>query len=288
MKNFRLLSVCLLMLAVIIWQCKSNSGTAVVTANTDTSHVAATHVDDFKASFDSTQKGIPVFYNMYLTVDMSKLFMVEGAPFTPEWLNPVSNASSYSLSGKKALNLGVYAVDLSYIRTFGQTVKARPCFEAMRNLSKDLGIPDNFVNRMSDRFDRNIDNKDSMMNIANEIYHTTNKYLKDNDRGSSSVLIILGGWTEAMSIAAKISAEKPANLELKSKIADQKASLTDLLSLLQENKSDSMIGKILPAVTELKSAYDALVFDEKNPTKSEKQFKLVSEKINNLRSLIIN
>lgn len=289
MKNLRLLSICLLLIPALLWQCKPNKGTSASSASADSATAAKTAtVDEFTATFDSLQKGIPVFYNMYLTVDMSRLFKVEGSAFTPEWLNPVGNVANYGLSGKKALNLGVYAVDLSYIRTYDQLEKSRPYFDAMRNLSKDLGIPDDFVVKMSDRFDKNISNKDSMMKIANEIYHTTNKYLKDNERGASSVLIILGGWTEAMSLATHISAEKPANTELLSKIADQKSSVSDLLSLLEENKTDKLISSFITPLQDLKNAFDKLTFDEKNPKKSAAQFKDIFGKINNLRNQVIN
>ncbi len=289
MKNLRLFSICLLLIPALLWQCKPNKGTSTSSTSADSITIAnPAKVDDFSASFDSLQKGIPVFYNMYLTVDMSRLFKVDGSAFTPEWLNPVSNAANYGLSGKKALNLGVYAVDLSYIRTYNQLEKSRPYFDAMRNLSKDLGIPDDFVVKMSDRFDKNISNKDSMMKIANEIYHTTNKYLKDNERGASSVLIILGGWTEAMSLAAHLSAEKPANTELLSKIADQKSSVSDLLSLLDENKTDQLISSFITPLQDLKNAFDKLSFDEKNPKKSAAQFKEIFGKINSLRNQVIN
>jgi hypothetical protein len=288
MKNVRLFPAVVLLLAVSLWQCNSNKTGSTAGKTTDSATVSVKASDEFVSNFDSLQKGIPVFYNMYLSVDMSKLFKVEGSVFNMSYLNPVSNESSYLQAGKKALNLGIYAVDLSYIRAYDQMEKSRSYFESMRKLSSDLGIPDDFVIKMSERFDKNMNRKDSLMKLANEIYKTTDSYLKKNDRTSASMLIILGGWTEALYLSAKIAQDMPGNTEIPAKIGEQKSSLGDLLSVLQANKTDKEIADFLPALEALKTSMDKFMFDEKNPKASSKQFQEVVAKINHLRSRIIS
>lgn len=286
MKNIRLFHGILLLIAVVLWQCNSNNSGSTAGKTKDSVPATAKSADDFKSKFDSVQKGIPVFYNMFLTVDMSKLFKVEGSAFNAANLNSVTNVSAYLKGGKKAMNLGVYAVDLSYIRSYDQMEKSRAYFDAMRKISGDLGIPDDFVLKMSDRFDKNMNQKDSLMKLANEIYTTTDVYLKKNDRSSASILIILGGWTEALYLSTKISNDVPANTEIVSKIAEQKASLGDLLVVLQANKTDKEIAEYLPSLEALKSALDKFNFDEKNPKASAAQYKEVINKITQLRTRI--
>jgi hypothetical protein len=286
MKNTRLFLLIMLLIVISVLQCNPNKTASTTQKTVDSGTTSLKSVDDFKSSFDSTQKGIPVFYNMYLSVDMSKLFKIEGSVFNASYLNPVGNVSSYLLTGKKALNLGIFAVDLSYIRAYDQMEKSRAYFDAMRKISGDLGIPDDFVVKMSDRFDKNMSNKDSLMKLANEIYKTTDTYLRKNDRSSASMLIILGGWTEALYLSSKISQEIPSNMELISKIADQKSSLDDLLALLREHKNDKEIADYLIALEALKGSFDKFVFDEKNPNSSSRQFQEVVGKINHLRSRI--
>jgi len=288
MKNIRLFSLAILVSTICLWQCNSNKTPSTVQKNLDSASVSPKAADDFQSNFDSLQKGIPVFYNMYLSVDMSKLFKVEGSVFNLSYLNPAGNVSSYLVAGKKALNLGVYAVDLTYIRSYDQMEKARAYFDAMRKLSGDLGIPNDFVLKMSDRFDKNMNQKDSLMKLAHEIYKTTEAYLKKNDRGSSSLLIILGGWTEALYISTKIAQEVPANTEILTKIADQKSSLTELLAVLQASKSDKEIAEYLPALDALVVSLDKFAFDEKNPKASSKQLQELVAKISHLRSRLIS
>ena len=38
-------------------------------------------------SYDTLGEGLPIFYNMYLSVEMSSLFQASGAVFKPELLN---------------------------------------------------------------------------------------------------------------------------------------------------------------------------------------------------------
>ena len=158
----------------------------------------------------------------------------------------------------------------------------------MRKISGDLGIPDDFVVKMSDRFDKNMNRKDSLLKLANEIYKTTDIYLRKNDRTSASILIILGGWTEALYLSSKISQELPSNTQLISKIADQKSSLDDLLALIKKSKNDKEIADYLPALEALKVSFDKFIFDEKYPKASSVQFQEVLGKINHLRSRIIS
>ena len=47
------------------------------------------------------------------------------------------------------MNLGVYAVDLTYARVFEQIEMAGKYFNAMEKLAEELGIPSNFFENYS-------------------------------------------------------------------------------------------------------------------------------------------
>ncbi len=79
---------------------------------------------------DTLSQGLPIFYNMYLSVEMSSLFQSSGAVFKQELLNSPDKMSNYVTSSKKALNLGVYAVDLSYAKVSEQLETAGRYFNA--------------------------------------------------------------------------------------------------------------------------------------------------------------
>ena len=170
---------------------------------------------------DTVGQGLPIFYNMYLSVEMSTLFESIGAVFNPDLLNSTSKIPEYMTSSKKALNIGVYAVDLSYSRIFEQIEFTSRYFNAMQKLSEELGIPNDYFLTAAKRFDRNINDKDSLIIIANEVYMATDNYLKENERYSATAQIILGGWTEALHIAVDI-ANDSKEIEVFERVAEQK------------------------------------------------------------------
>ena len=155
-------------------------------------------------NIDTMGEGLPIFYNMYLSVEMSSLFQTSGAVFKPELLNSPDKISDYVTSSKKALNLGVYAVDLSYAKVIEQFETAAKYFNAMQRMAEEMGIPSDYFENTAKRFDRNINNKDSLIKIANEVYMASDKYLRENERYAASAQIILGGWVEAIHIACRL------------------------------------------------------------------------------------
>jgi len=80
---------------------------------------------------DTVGEGLPIFYNMYLSVELSSLFESAGAIFTSELMNNTDKTSEYITSAQKAVNLGIYAVDLSYAKVFDQVEIAGRYFNAI-------------------------------------------------------------------------------------------------------------------------------------------------------------
>jgi hypothetical protein len=209
------------------------------------------------SSFDTIGKGLPIFYNMYLSVEMATLFESIGAVFNSDLLNPTTKIPDYLTSSDKALNLGIYAVDLSYSRIFDQIEFTSKYFYAMQKLSEELGIPGDYFLTTAKRFDRNINNKDSLITIANEVYVATDNYLKENERYNASAQIILGGWTEAMYIAMDIARES-REIDVFERVAEQKYSLENLIEMLNANADDEIIAGYLVRLDELRDPFEKL------------------------------
>jgi hypothetical protein len=232
--------------------------------------------------------GIPIFYNMYLSVELSSLFKSIGATYNQNMLNSPDKYTHYNLSTEKAVNLGVYAVDLTYCKYFDQIEHAGKYLKTMHQLSTDLGIPeDNFLTSIK-RIETNISNKDSLIKIANELYNTSEKYLKENDRESAAALVIFGGWTEALFVATNLTNKKTKDIELIERIAEQKFSLNDLISLLKKFDHEAVIKEYLTLLDDLKSSFTKFQINEKNMGDTYKQLDDISSKIAGLRKKIVS
>ena len=179
---------------------------------------------------------------MYLSVEMSTLFQSSGAVFKPELLNSPDNMSDYVTSSKKALNLGVYAVDLSYAKVSEQFETAAnilmPCKKWLKNWEY-LRIISRI--RPNDS-NRNINNKDSLIKIANEVYMASDNYLRENERYAASAQIILGGWVEAIHIAADVAASTK-DIDIIERLAEQKTSLANVINMLNDYSDDVALNR---------------------------------------------
>jgi hypothetical protein len=243
---------------------------------------------DSVAEPDSLKKSLPIFYNMYLSVEMSSLFKSVGVGYEPKYLNPASKSGDYIMSSKKALNLGVYAVDLSYSKVFEQYDKAGKYLASMHQLSEEMGIPSEEFYNTTSRIEKNITNKDSLYKIANEIYTTTDNYLKNNDREGAASLIILGGWIEAMHIATAIVADGTIDPVFLDRIAEQKHSLQDLIDLLENYSSNEAVASYLDQLKKLQPDFNDLTIDYNNPASSADQIKKIGKSITKIRTEIIS
>lgn len=259
----------ILIVAIILGSCKSNKkqDSEII----DFSEINLNEKKPIISSFDTIGEGLPIFYNMYLSVDMSTLFESVNAAFNQDLLNKSEKATDYITSSKKALNLGVYAVDLSYARIFDQLEIAGRYFNSMQKLSEELGIPSDFFLNSAKRFERNISEKDSLIKIANEIYVTTDTYLKENEQYSAAAQIILGGWIEAIYIASNVALQTK-DVEIIERFAEQKYSLKNLLEMLSGFTNDEIILHYVEKLNSIKSIFNNIVLDipaDLNPKTSQ-------------------
>ena len=248
---------------------------------------------------DTTGDGLPIFYNMYLSVELSSLFETAGAVFTSELMNNVDKTSEYITSSQQAVNLGVFAVDLSYARAFDQIEMAGRYFNAMKQLAQELGIPDDYFENTVKRFERNFTDKDSLIQLANEVYITTDEYLKENERYTTAALIIMGGWVEAIYIASDVAIESK-DVNIIERLIDQKYSLNNLMMMLSEHKKNEIIAEYISRLDIIKNEFEKIdvIFDvdfdpdlpsgKKVINNAVKQIQILKVSISNFRNDLTN
>jgi hypothetical protein len=260
MKKTYFIVIAILLCSLLCINCKQTTNKDSGLAGIDSVDLKETK--PFISKYDTMGEGLPIFYNMYLSVEMSSLFDAAGAVFNSSLLNSTDKITYYTTSSKKALNLGVYAVDLSYSRVFEQIETAAKYFNAMQKLAEELGIPTNYFENTAKRFDRNISDKDSLIKIANEVYMSADSYLKENERYGAAAQIILGGWIEAVYIAIDI-AKSTRDFDIIERLAEQKYSLSNLMDMLQNYESDPVIAENLVKLKALQIVFDS--FEVKVP-----------------------
>lgn len=197
-----------------------------------------------------------IFYQMSLPVEMARMFEQVGANYFPEILNSTDQLSRYDTTLKIALNLGVFGVDLSYVKIFDQQADVIKYFTAIQSLSDDLGIPRNIYSDVLLNLEKYVSNKDSLARVAVKIYSLTDQYLREKGEKSSAAMIMMGGWIEGMYIATRIYERDQENIKLLEKIAEQKYSLNCLISLMNNYHGDKDMTEYLLMLKNLRRSFN--------------------------------
>ncbi|MCK4853113.1 MAG: hypothetical protein KAT31_02600, partial [Bacteroidales bacterium] len=169
-------------------------------------------ISDFKETTDSVNRSI--YYTMSLPVEMARLFDHVGANFYPDLLSPPDKFGKYTRPVKIALNLGVYGVDLSYVKMFNQHQRSVAYLASINRLADELGIPKEIYGNVMDNLELFVSNPDSLSQVAKRLYSATDDYLKKDGQEGAASLVAMGGWIESMYIATRIYENDPGNIAL--------------------------------------------------------------------------
>ncbi len=256
---------------------------ACTSSNNDKNDVSG-KADTTKAiSKEKVSKAKKVFSSIPDPVETTKLLKDAGAKYNASYLNPVENASKYSSVKAKALNLGIYGSDLSFISLFDQTQESMLYLKCTNTLASGLGINGAFDENTTTRIQNNLDKKDSLLAIISQSYWTADNYLVENGQPGTSSLIVAGGWIEGLYIATKVAAATK-NETIANQIGQQKTSLANLMELLDNSKAENAgIAEVLKSLADLKKIYDGLT----DTKLTDDQLKQISDKAAEIRNGII-
>lgn len=209
-----------------------------------------------------TAKKQNIFYSIPSPIQLGQFLKRSGASYDVKVLNPLDNASKYSSTTKKALNLGVYGADLSYSAIFNQTQEIQSYLNGSKKLAEDLGISNSFSKETIKRMEKNIANKDSVLQIISEIFLNSNESLKDNDQSSISGLVVTGGFIEGLYVGTHVAKTVKKNEGIITRIAELKGSLNNLITILSLEKQDADIIDLINDLKSIKEVYDEMVVTE--------------------------
>jgi hypothetical protein len=192
-------------------------------------------------------------------LEISILLKESGSKYNGALLNSPDNLAKYNNNYKKALNLGIYGTDLGYTNIYQQNQDGIKYLSAIKSLADGLNIGQFFDIETIGRLATNSKNLDSLLLITTQNFNSINHYLQTQNRANLSVLLLTGGWIEAMQITCQVSTKDPKNKELQEKIGEQKIILEQIVLLYSYYKSDENMAGLYKDLEELKAAFDKVV-----------------------------
>ncbi|MFP4089691.1 MAG: hypothetical protein ACLFUB_11295 [Cyclobacteriaceae bacterium] len=192
-------------------------------------------------------------------LEISVLLKESGTNYNPDFLNNTDNISAYNTNFKKALNLGVYGTDLGYTNIYEQNQDAIFYLNSIRDLSDGLSIGQFFNFGTIKRLATNSRNLDSLLLITTKNFNTINTYLQEQQRSNLSVLLLTGGWIEALHIICQVSVKNPENAELRERIGEQKIILENIMLLLSfYSEPDPNIRDLAERMGQLQAKFETI------------------------------
>lgn len=254
----------------------------------------------FLIKFESSLFPMPSPYQV------AHLVKQHGIPFYENLPNKPDNARKYTTAFKKALNLGVYGTNLSYLNIYDRTPQTITYLGVIKRLSEELNITPAFDSEFFASIEKNINSKDSLLVLMSRTYRKADSYLRENDRTEVGALILTGGWVESVYILTRIVKSNP-NREIINRIGEQKHPLDNLIEILsplyyKSPEYSELIDKFIDLAYEFDGiiysySYKAPRIDEQNKiiyinsqsriTISEYHLNVIIEKIEAIRNHIV-
>lgn len=214
--------------------------------NVDTNKV--TDKKDFKVNFD-------VINSMPDPIEMVDLIKSIGVEYDNSILNKPANTEKYNAEHKMALNIGVYSVDLGYANLHNKTQDAINFLDATKKMAEGLKVSQYFDFEAIKKVTQEKKDLNELLLVTLQGLEKMRQGLEDEKRSETVTLVVIGGWLESIYIAAQV-AEKADKQELKEKIADQKAVITSLITMIEPNKSSSKhIEELYADLKKIEGAY---------------------------------
>jgi len=215
---------------------------------------------------DSTKKGPTIDEEVINSIlqqipsplEISVLLKESGTRYNVGILNNADNLSKYNSNYKKALNLGVYGTDLGYTNIYEKNEDGIKYLSSIKSLADGLNIGQFFDIETIGRLATNSKHLDSLLLITTQNFNSINHYLQTQSRANLSVLLLTGGWVEAMQITCQVASKDPKNKELMEKIGEQKIILEQIVLLLGFYKDDANMASLLKEMGDLKTAFDKI------------------------------
>lgn len=190
-------------------------------------------------------------------LEISVLLKESGKKYNGGFLNSPDNLSKYNSNYKRALNLGIYGTDLGYTNIYEQNQDGIKYMGSIKELADGLSIGQFFDLETIGRLAANSNNLDSLLTLTTQNFNSINNFLQTQERSNLSVLLLTGGWVEALHILCEVAKSNPTNKELQETIGEQKIILENIMLLLSFYKeSDPNMASLLTDMEELKKSYD--------------------------------
>lgn len=227
-------------------------------------------------------------------LQVAMIFDKSGMGFEGSFTNKLDAVSKYSTNWEKSINFGVYSADLAYAVLNERSKEAGEIIKVVRDLSSEIGLSTVFDSEdILTRFEKNLGNKDSVLDILFVIEEKTDDYIDENGEHELGNIMFAGAWIEGMYIGAQ-SSLKEKKKDVGAKLSEQMIICTNLIEALSMDAPNADKDALIADLKDLDATYKGLDSvkglegDEAyNVNLTEAEIKTLAEKLIALRNKIV-
>jgi len=227
-------------------------------------------------------------------LQVAMIFDKSGLDFDASLTNKAENVTKYSTKFEKSINFGVYSADLAYAVLNEKAKEATKTIKIVRDLSAEIGLSTVFdSDDILVRFEKNIDNQDSVIDLLVVIEEKTDDYIEENGEHELANVMFAGAWIEGMYIGAQATV-KQGKKDIGAKLSEQMIILENLMKGLAMGEKSADNDNLVAKLKDLHTTYMGFESvkniegdDAYNVELKEDEIKVLSEKITNLRNSIV-
>jgi hypothetical protein len=203
----------------------------------------------------STEAIEEIAKNISSPVEIANLLQTLAVPFSPDYLASSIDANKQTTSFDKAFTLGILGADLGYLNMYEKTGSSIDILSSIKKLAEGIRVGQFFDFETIKSLSLNKSNLDSLLYLSIDSYTKIDTYLRDNDRGQLSALMIIGVWLEGQYLATQVMTEYPDPV-LRDRIGEQKIILNDLILLANPYcNRDPEFGVLCKDLQDIKEKY---------------------------------
>lgn len=266
-------NVCLFALAIVFAFSACKPSTNKSTTPDDQGKLSQ---DDIKESVEKAVFPLPEPMAVY------KMLQGIGATYLGEVLNPVESVENYFESNAKAVNLGIYAADLSYATVYSKRDDIDAYKKSTKKLIDQLDIKIDYKRLASAETKEKVENLDSLVSLTTEMFYDMYEYLYNESKPSFAALMANGYYVEGLYIATHISESTFDNVEMVKIIYGQSKPLEELIKLNENFADNEYIQSLQTALKKLKALYD-----QTDGSLNKEQFDGIKSTISAIRDTMI-
>ncbi len=210
---------------------------------------------------EDLNKSRTILYTLPAPIEMASIIKETGVNFDDQLLAQLSKSQSYSSNLKMALNLGIYATDMSVSGMFNQSQRMVDYLNTLKGMTQRLGIIKVFDEDVLAKLERSDLSRQEALNVISEVYMNTNQYLTENNRRNVATMVMAGAWVEGLYLALNLLNPDKLNSDIVERIVAQKLSLATLMNIIDgmnANDSDKDLTYIHSRLEIISQLYDGV------------------------------